>query len=402
LAYASQGFGSVAANEIPIAVAGGRHEVARQVYATSFAFMLGIAVVGMAIVLLLLPVISWASFLDTVGKREREIQWAVVFLALAMFASFLGELFYGRFRAAERAHQAILINSSQSWIELLFLFGVLQFSTRFDYLAAGVLGGTLTYLLVYGTLSYFSYRDLTFRLADVRVEQFRNLFYKGFAFQAFPLGNALLFQGNLLAVQLILGPTAVALFGTVRTLVRVLNQALEVVSKSIWPELSYLFGKGNTDGIRSLHRLGVGLCVVLAVAGVIGLAAFGPFLYDLWVGDSIALSFSLLLFFLLPIPFNALWLTSSTVLMACNRHQGLARRYVLATALATIGCAGLTWLMGLRGAAFSTVIADLILIPYVLHHALILSEDSFGSFLAGTVAELRATAQKLLSRWQTT
>jgi O-antigen/teichoic acid export membrane protein len=313
-----------------------------------------------------------------------------------MFASFLGELFYGRFRAAEKAHQAILITSFQSWTELLFLFVALQFTTRFDYLAAAVLTGTLLYVAGYGVLSFFAYRDLTFRLVDVKVARFRELFRKGFAFQAFPLGNALLFQGNLLAVQLILGPAAVALFGTVRTLVRVLNQALELVSKSIWPELSYLFGKENFDEIRRLHRMGVGLCVVLAVGGVVGLAAVGPFLYDLWVGDAIALSFTLLLFFLLPIPFNALWLTSSTVLMACNRHEGLAKRYILATGLAAVGCAVLTWLLGIRGAAFSTVIADLILIPYVLHHALTLSRDALGPFFQGAAAELRALTRKAL------
>jgi O-antigen/teichoic acid export membrane protein len=315
------------------------------------------------IVGLIAPWFPWAGFLNAAAERHGEIAMAAVWLTLSMLLSFLGELFYGRFRAGQKAHSAILVASFHPWIELIFLFIALQFTSRFDILALFVLGATVTYLLVYGGLSYLAFPSLRFNYREIDKTQFGMLFKKGFAFQAFPLGNALLFQGNLLVVQLLLGPAAVALFGTVRTLVRVLNQALELVSKSIWPEMSYLYGAGDLAGMRSIHRLGVGLCVLLALGGVCGLAVTGGYLYEFWVGDSLQLPFLLLLLFLLPVPFNALWITSSTVLLASNRHEKLATRYLVATALSAVGCFGLTYVMGIGGAAMSTVVADLILIP---------------------------------------
>ena len=398
LSYASQGFGSVAANEIPMRIAAGDADGARRVYATSVVFLLAIAVGGMAVVGAIVPWVPWSGFLSVAPERHSEMVWAALWLAASLFLSFIGELFSGRYRAAQRAHGGIMVASFHPWAELLFMLIAFQFTRRFDYLALAVLLATVSYLVVYAWLSKRAYPSLTLKWANVDRTAFRQLFRQGFAFQAFPLGNALLFQGNLLVVQLVLGPAAVALFGTARTLVRVLNQALELVSKSIWPELSYQYGAGDLAGMRKLHRLGVGLCAFLAVGGVLGLSLVGGHLYEFWVGSSLALPFYLLVLFLLPIPFNALWLTSSTVLLASNRHERLARRYLVATFTAALACLVLTYAFGIGGAAVSTVVADLILIPYVASQALALTQDTWPQFIKGSLQELRNGAGQIAAK----
>ena len=398
MAYANQGFGTVASNEIPMAVAAGDLQQARRHYSTTMAFMLALTAGGLLLALVVAPLVPWHGFLDSVPARDGEIARGLLALVAAMLLSFLSELFYGRFRAGQRAHTYMLLSSLHGWIELLAIVVCFQYTTRFDVLGLGVLAATVVYLLLVGILSYRAFPALTFSRAAVSRADFRELFRKGFAFQAFPLGNALLFQGNLLVVQVILGPAAVALFGTVRTLVRVLNQALELISKSIWPELSHHFGRGDIAAMRRLHRLGLGLSVGLTVVGVAGMIVVGPYLYEFWVGQSLQLSRGLLALFLLPLPFNALWLTSSTVLMASNRHLGLARRYLIATAACTLGCLLLTWLFGLGGAAVSPVIMDLLLIPYVLRHSLLLTEDGLAAAVRGAYTEVTGTARTLLHR----
>jgi hypothetical protein len=87
--------------------------------------------------------------------------------------------------------------------------------------------------------------------------------------------------------------------------------------------------------------------------------------------------------FLLPIPFNALWFTSSVVHMATNQHAGLARRYLGAALLSAISCYFLARFAGLEGAALSSLVMDLLLIPYVLKHSLYLTGDSWHEFIRG-------------------
>jgi O-antigen/teichoic acid export membrane protein len=233
--------------------------------------------------------------------------------------------------------------------------------------------------------------DLAFSLADIRPSRYRELFQKGIAYQAFPLGNALLFQGNLLIVQGILGPAAVALFGTARTLVRSVTQLMDLINQIIWPEMSHLLGAGELVRAARLHRAGVGISFAAACVSVIGLTLFGHTLYGWWTRKAIDLPQHLLLLFLLPIPFNALWFTSSVVHVACNRHQGLALRYLIATGLAVMGCAVLSCIRGLEGAALSTLVVVAVLIPFVLKRSIDLTGDSWHGFLMGMVREIRSS-----------
>jgi len=264
---------------------------------------------------------------------------------------------------------------------------VLQFSHRFDNLALAVLGTSVLYTLAMKWLSYRSKKEITFSAKDIDRNQVRPLFKKGLSFQAFPLGNALIYQGNILMVQVILGPAAVAVFGSVRTLVRSVNQMLELINQVMWPELSLLFGVGDYKRIARLHRIGVSVSIAAAVTCVLFLAVFGQWLYGFWTHHTIPLPQSLLLLFLLPIPFNALWFTSSVIHMASNKYEGLAIRYLIAMVLAIIACGVLSYFFGIAGAAVSTLISDVVLIPFVIRQSLILTQDTWGGFKKGILEE---------------
>ena len=192
------------------------------------------------------------------------------------------------------------------------------------------------------------------------------LFQKGIAFQAFPLGNAILFQGNLLVVQYILGSTAVVLFATARTLVRSINQIFELANQVIWPELSHMLGLGDLTQAARLHRFAVGVTLLVSIFCVIGMAFLGKPIYSFWTHKTVILSQQLLIIFLLPIPFNAFWFTSSVVHVACNKHEGLAIRYLIATGSALVACA---------------------VLAYVLKRSILLTNDSWQGFILGVWQE---------------
>lgn len=387
LSLANLGFGSVASNEMTMAAGAGDLPKARSLFSTAFALIIGIGIAGFLLTAFSAPFVPWEDFLMVSETRHSELAYAVLWLVMTVFVSFSGELFGGRLKAAQKAHISMLISSFKQWISLLFLFVTLNFTTRFDYIAFASFISIFVYLVIFGWLSKKAAPGIHFSMQAVNRKWLKDLFRKGVAFQAFPLGNALLFQGNLLVVQAVLGPAAVALFGTARTLVRSVNQILTLIKHSIWPELSYLFGAGDKVRTVRLHRVGVGMSVAIAFAGVLVLALIGPFLYELWVGKTISLPKRLLLLFLLPIPFNALWITSSVVHYACNQHEGLAKRYLLASVLSLLFCVVLSFFKGIEGAAISTLVADIVLIPYVFTRSLKLTGDRWKTFIPGLAEE---------------
>jgi O-antigen/teichoic acid export membrane protein len=399
LTLANMGFGSVSANEMSIAMANGDVNRARKILSSTVALIFSISVIGILLIVLIAPFIPWETFIKLPASRHNELTYTIILLSSSVFLSFTTDVLSGRFRAARRAHVSMLLDSFKPWLELLLMVIVLRFSIRYDYLALSLLLSMIGYLIINTWLSGRSLPSLAFSIKDIEVSQFRLLFKKGIAFQAFPLGNALLFQGNLLVIQGILGPVSVALFATTRTLVRSINQLMEMVNAIIWPELSILIGTNDLVKAARLHRIGVGLTVISSVVCVLAMSVFGRSIYELWTGRAIGLPQQLLVLFLLPIIFNGVWYTSSVVHTSCNKHEGLAIRYLIASVLAIIACSVLSYYQGVEGAALSTLTVDLILIPYVIKHSLILTDDTIGKFIPGIWHEIKSalnTAKQMI------
>lgn len=389
LTLANMGFGSVAANEMSMAIAAGDIGRAKRIFSTTLSLVFGISLIGSFLVILVAPFIYWEDFLTVSETRHQELVLAVIWFAISIFLSFSAEAFGGRFRAAGKAHTAVLLSSFRPWIELIGVLVVLQFSVRFDYLSLSMLIATIIYLFMTSWLSWKAKPDLKFAISCIEKKLFRLLFQKGIAFQAFPLGNAFLFQGNLLVIQFILGPASVALFGTARTIVRSVNQVMEMINQIIWPELSLLLGAKNYFKAARLHRMAVSLSLIASFICLIILGFVGNTLYTWWTDRAIELPEYLLILFLVSIPFNALWYTSSVVHAACNRHEGLAFRYIIASSLTLVACSVLSYYFGIEGAALSTIVADIILIPYVFKYSLLLTHDTFDAFIKGLFQDIK-------------
>jgi len=203
---------------------------------------------------------------------------------------------------------------------------------------------------------------------------------KGLAFCLFPLGNAFFLQGSLLAVNAALGDQSVVVFGTARTLTRSVRQVINIINQSTWPEFSHLFGAQDWERTRRLHRLSVQISLFASVAMIMGLVGVGPWMYGWWTANHLTIDRTLLVLFLLPALTNSLWFTSSVVLIASNRHEALAWRYILGSIITVPACYYLSRIFGISGAAISLVPIDILLIFYVVKASIFLSQDTWYSF----------------------
>ncbi|MDI9363515.1 MAG: lipopolysaccharide biosynthesis protein [Flavobacterium sp.] len=394
LSISNMGFGSVASNEMVLSVSSGDNNTAKEVFSTSLTLVFFITIIGSILVSVIIPWVSFNQFVEY--GNIIELKYCVVFLSLSVFISFSSEIYGGRLRAAHKAHQAMLLASLRNWIDFFILLIVLSFTKRFDYLALAILITTILDMALICFISRYALPSVRFSFKNINFHDVKPLFKKGLAFQAFPLGNALLFQGNILVVQYIIGPLAVVLFSTLRTLVRTINQLMEMINQVIWPELSLAFGSNNLKKAAQLHRLGVAISLAISIVSVFILSFVGLPLYQMWTGKTMQLNQSLLICFLLPIPFNALWYTSSVVHVACNKHEGLAIRYLISCFFGLLSCAILSYFIGITGAAISTIVADFIVIPYVFSKSLTLTHDTFKDFRERLVLDSKFIVNKIL------
>jgi O-antigen/teichoic acid export membrane protein len=214
------------------------------------------------------------------------------------------------------------------------------------------------------------------------VSEIRRLSGPAIAFMGFPIGNALNIQGSLLAVGYALGPTEVVIFGTSRTVSRIALQVIQMVNTTFWPELSSAYGAGDWALVRALHRRACQMALAIALVIVTTMITSGPWLLTHWTGGHVASDRTLLSILLLVVVFNALWSTSSTLVVAMNRHQKLALYYIFGTSVTIVVTYIAAVRIGLYGVAASLLISELVMNLYVLPNSLRVSQDTFPSFFA--------------------
>lgn len=218
-------------------------------------------------------------------------------------------------------------------------------------------------------------------------------------FMGFPLGHALSLQGMVMVIGLVLGPVAVVLFSTTRTLTRFIWQALNTISNSTWVEYSVALGKEDFDLARNIHRRACQLSLWLAIIFSFLLFIGGKSIYTHWTKGKIIYDPKLFGILLLVAISDSLWSTSYVVPMAINKHQKMAVVYVAATSSCLILAWGLTQTIGLYGAAAALLAIAAAMNVYVLKLSLQLLHDNIFDFarcvLRPPSKELQRLAQKV-------
>lgn len=382
LTLANFGFGIVAANQITIHIAEDNIKEANTVYSSTLTILSLILLIGLLGVFLFAPIVNWESFLKarTEDLRETEFVNSVIIMSLTVFLSFFYGVFSSAFRSARKMHLDILLLSTRSWLNLLAMFIALNISKKFDVIALAILISHIIFFTFYAIISNKVMPSLKFSTKFIRTNTFKELFKKGIAFQAFPLGSALSIQGNILIIQILLGPVSVALYSTIKTITNIVKQLIDVINESSWSELSYLIGSRDYKNAIKVHRYGLAISIWVSFLGMGFLVLFGEFIYNLWTGNKIDMPLKLFLLMLLPIPLNALWNTSSVVLMASNLHEKLAVRYSIYSIIAFVFAWVLTYYFQLEGTAISLLVLEVLLVPYVIKSSIKLTKDNWSDF----------------------
>lgn len=390
LALSSFSLGSVSSSEIALEVARGDDVGARRTFSTTLVALLLVSLVGVALVGCFIWLVA-SGRLDC--GPERLPTWAtaiaVGLLAIAVFVGFFSEPFAAKLRAAGRADLGIQLNATLPWLELLCCGVALGVSSTVVSLAAATLVARLIFVAFSWWFSRKAKVAVWFEWTSVRFDRIGPLLRKGVAYQALPLGHALSNQAMIMVVAATLGPIAVAVFGTARTMARLGVQAMELINFAVWPEMTLLLGSRDFIRAASVHRAAASYTVALGTITAIGMVTAGPRIFTIWTLGELSVSHALMAIFGLAIVLQSIWHASLIVQLAINEHEGVALRYVIGSLAAVFCCWPLSQAFGLYGAAASSMVIDAILIPYCLVKALAITHDTFPQFLAGLLPAAR-------------
>jgi O-antigen/teichoic acid export membrane protein len=382
LSFSSIGFGNVAGNEMTMMTARGDREGALRVFQSCWwliTILCSVCILLLGIVLYLFPA---AKYLKLHEMGSIDTKWIIFYLGCSVLLGQLEALLQSAYRCVGRYPYGSFVKSifSLTAFGMMLIPVCLGAGARVTALVFASANAVLTFILclmVRHDLPWIRYGWSHARLSEIR-----RLAAPAFAFMAFPIGNALNLQGTLMAVGYALGPTAVVIFGTARTVSRVALQLVQMVNNTFWPEMSSAFGTNDIGLTRTLHRRACQLGLIIAVVVVTAMMTVGPWFLTHWTGGHVPPSRSLLSILLIVVIAYSLWSTSSTLLAAVNKHQKLAAWYLFGTSITVVLTYFLAKYFGLHWAAASLLVSEVVMNAYVLPSTLKLSHDTFPAFVA--------------------
>ncbi len=381
LSFSNIGFGTVAGNEMTMAEARGDREGAlRSFQSCWWLICLALLVAGsaLAITLFFVPI---GKLLNVHIISDTDARWILMYLGVSVLLGQLEQLLQSAFRAVGRYPYGSFVKSCLT----LAAFGSTLVPVGLGYgprttalvLASANMAGTIFLaILVRIQIPWirFGWRYASF-------SEIRRMAPLAFAFLGFPLGNGLNLQGTLQVVSYAMGPVAVVIFSTARTISRIALQMVQMINSTFEPEFSRSFAKNDIPLVRTLHRHACQMALLIAFGVVACVMIGGPYFLSHWTRGKVPPNPMLLFLLLVVVIFFAMWSTSSTVMYATNQHKKLAGVYVMATGVTVIVTYFAAKHYGLYGAAASLILSEVLMNLYVLPSSLRIAHDTMGAFL---------------------
>jgi O-antigen/teichoic acid export membrane protein len=381
LSMSDIGFGSVAGNEMTMLTARQDYKEASSVFQSAWVFVTSVcSVIGILVVALayLLPFNSWFNLQPL---PRTQVSLAISLLALQVLVAQQGGLLDAAFRSDGRYAQGTALASFirlMEWTLALISvsLGGQLIATALIFLVGRVVGYCWMWLMFKRANQW-----LSIGCDKARLETIRRLIKPAISFMAFPMSNALIFQGMTLTVGALLNPVAVVIFTTSRTVTRIISQFINLINFAVWPEFSSAFGSGNLPLARKLHQKASFFSFWLSIVASILLIFIGPWLLRIWTGNQIVINLSLFYLMLLLVVSSSFWQSSSVVLMATNRHSSFAKISFISSFGGIAIAYVLLKLIGLDAAPISLLLTDIIIGFYATRTALIVMKETFSDYI---------------------
>lgn len=367
LAFSDLGFGSSASNSFVLYYSGGHTKKAFDTFATAIRIITLSILFGAFLTVVIMLVAYSSGLLDKAMISPKDSIIALSFMMTAKLLSFYTQLYEALYRAKRRAALSTNIITLGAFLNLCFgLVALLLHCGVIGFAISQFIASVLS-IIIYIFIGKKIFSDNFIGHWNIAIA--RDIVKKGLGFMMTPIWQSIYFQGSTLAVRVVLGAECVAIYNTVRTVCRSVNQMYSIVNGSIFPEMQYEYGEGNLKTTQKIFVRSLHLVFIIAVLGVIVLCLFGPFLYSVWTHNTLTVSPKVWYVFMSGILFNAVWWTAGVIFRVVNRPYKFAMYGLLSSSISTCSIFILSHAYGLLGASIGYVLMDLIMAVVVLPEA---------------------------------
>ena len=361
LAFSDMGFGASAANRFVLQFLAGKTQEAANTIRSGFVVVSIIATGMMLLAAGVLYLLDCFNVFHYMLFSRAEAIAVLMILMAARVLNFFQQLYDGHFRATRRAALGIHLHTFFSILTIVAGLLVLIPHKGPVYFALAQLVASALFTVYFVIRARKLLTNEFHTRGKVVVSDMKTIASLGFGYFLSPIWQGLFMQGTTFAVRVTLGPIAVAVFETVRTLTKSINHLFNLVTLTVFPEMQFELGAGNMPRVRQLYRAVLSSLIGLSIIGVGILLVEGTSIYGWWTKWQLTATDGLWYVFVFSMLVNAAWWSTVNVYVAYNKPY----RYTFPALLATCITVPATYLLalhyGLAGAAVGCLLLDVIL-----------------------------------------
>jgi O-antigen/teichoic acid export membrane protein len=359
------GFGSAAQNEMTMAAGRGESGAVLEALQSVWFLVVMVSVIVFAAILsaaTLLPVADWFDF---AVLESRTVTAIILLLSLQVLVGLQTGLIYSGFHYRGSYGFGRFLSTNIRLFEFILLVVAVAGGGGPIAAATALLAGRVVGLVAMRAILWRVSPEIVFGWRHARRETIQRLAAPAFGFAIFPVGNALSLQGMLILVGAVLGPPAVVVFATMRTLTRFGLQLVGTVTRTFHAEISAAHGKNNYELQRRLFHFVCQAALCASVATALVLAVFGSWFLALWTDDAVVMDRTLFGLLLAVMVTHCMWQASLLLAYATNRHLRIAVAYIGVSVVALLSAFLAINVAGLSGTAAVLLVGELSMAAYV-------------------------------------
>lgn len=269
--------------------------LARKYVSTTYAVLLLIFVSVLLIALLVNYFINWSEILNIDVVYNEELK--VVFGILACFfcMQIVAGVFTTMLLAEQKSAFSSLIQTGGQFFAFIAIWILTRIVTGNLTILAFILSGIPCFLLVIVSIIVFhtkKYKDLRPSISSIDFSLTKNILGLGGQFFIITISILFIFQFINIIISRIEGPIAVTQYNIAYKYYNVLNMVAVIILTPFWSAFTEAYVQKDITWmkrmVKKLERLWL-LCIPVLVLMIICSDLF----FELWIGDSIHISFSL-------------------------------------------------------------------------------------------------------------
>lgn len=292
LSFFDVGFGLGLRNRLTTAIALGDYHKGKILVSTTYCILSIIFLIVGIIGYFLSGIVNWCSVLNISLDYQNVLITASRIVVVTFCASIVLKLIQNVFQAYQMTAAASAVDTVSQVLSLTLIY-ILTKTTfpNLNYLALVFCGAPIVVYVVYSIILYSSkFKRVAPSFSTIDFKYAKDLFSLGGQFFLIQIICIILYQTVNFVISHYCGPEQVTVYNIAYKYLYCALMIFNIIMAPLWSAYNDAFAKNDLFWMKSVYEKLIRINIIVVV-GLVFMVVISPFVYKLWIGDSVYVPF---------------------------------------------------------------------------------------------------------------